>query len=141
LVRLGRAAGNGRGSWRLAAGLHRASLCASPVRAKPPEPARRLHSHCRRRGGAGMSNPILLVAAREFRQIAATRSFWITLLILPFALAIGPLASHFMEKPHTETVMLIDRSGQAVPAIAERIELEHQRQVLQSLSRYSESHD
>jgi len=88
-----------------------------------------------------MSNPILLVAAREFRQIAATRSFWITLLILPFALAIGPLASHFMEKPHTETVMLIDPSGQAAPAITQRIELEHQRQVLQSLSRYSESHD
>jgi len=88
-----------------------------------------------------MSNPILLVAAREFRQIANTRSFWVTLLILPLALAIGPLASHFMEKPHTETVMLIDPSGQAAPAIAERIELEHQRQVLQSLSRYSESHD
>jgi len=88
-----------------------------------------------------MSNPILLVAAREFRQIAATRSFWVTLLILPLALAIGPLASHFMQKPHTETVMLIDPSGQAAGAVAERIELDHQRQVLQSLSRYSESHD
>ena len=77
-----------------------------------------------------MSTSILLVAAREFRQIAATRSFWITLLILPLALAIGPLASHFMEKSHTETVMLIDPSGHAGPAIAERLELEHQRQVL-----------
>jgi hypothetical protein len=37
--------------------------------------------------------------------------------------------------------MLIDPSGQAAPAIVERIELDHQRQVLQSLSRYSESHD
>jgi len=88
-----------------------------------------------------MSNPILLVAAREFRQIAGTRGFWITLLIIPFALAIGPVASHFMQRPHTETVMLIDPSGQAAPAIAARIELEHQRQLLQSLSRYSESHD
>ena len=88
-----------------------------------------------------MNNPILLVAAREFRQIAATRSFWITLLILPLALAIGPIASHFMEKSHTETVMLIDPSGQAASAIAERLALDEQRRVLTSLSRFSESHD
>ena len=29
---------------------------------------------------------ILLVAAREFRQIAGMRSFWLTLLILPLAI-------------------------------------------------------
>lgn len=88
-----------------------------------------------------MNHPVFLVAAREFRQIAATRSFWITLLIVPFALAIGPVASHFMQKSHTENVMLIDPSGKAAPAISERIELGAQRQLLQSLSRYSESHD
>jgi ABC-type Na+ efflux pump permease subunit len=88
-----------------------------------------------------MSNPILLVAAREFRQIAATRSFWITLLILPLALAIGPIATHFMEKSHTQTLMLIDPSGQAAPAIAERLALDEQRRVLTGLSRYSDSHD
>ena len=37
-----------------------------------------------------MFQHILLVAAREFRQIAMTRSFWITLLILPAAFAVGP---------------------------------------------------
>jgi len=88
-----------------------------------------------------MNNPIFLVAAREFRQIAATKGFWITLLIIPLALAIGPIAGQLMQKSHTENVMLIDRSGQAAAAITRRIELDHQRQVLQSLSRYSESHD
>ena len=88
-----------------------------------------------------MTNPILLVAAREFRQIAATRSFWVTLLIIPFALAIGPLASHFMDKSHTARVMLIDPSGRAAPVIAKRIELDQQRDILTALSRYSESHD
>ena len=88
-----------------------------------------------------MTNSIMLVAAREFRQIAATRSFWITLLIIPFALAIGPIASHFMDKSRTETVMLIDRSGQAAPAIAAKLALDEQRRVLMALSRYSESHD
>ncbi len=88
-----------------------------------------------------MNHPIFLVAAREFRQIAATRSFWITLLILPLALAIGPIASHFMEKDHTQTLMLIDPSGQVAPAIADRLALDEQRRILNDLSRYSESHD
>ncbi|MBW8743348.1 MAG: ABC transporter permease [Sphingomonas sp.] len=88
-----------------------------------------------------MNSPILLVAAREFRQIAATRGFWVTLLIIPIALAVAPITAHFMQKDHTENVMLIDPSGQAAPAIAARIELDHQRQLLQSLSRYAESHD
>ena len=38
---------------------------------------------------------VLIVAAREFRQIAAMRSFWLTLLILPIALGLGPLAARF----------------------------------------------
>lgn len=88
-----------------------------------------------------MSSRILLVAAREFRQIAATRSFWITMLIIPLALAIGPIASHFMEKSRTETVMLIDPSGQIAPAIRQRLELEAQRDVLGALARYAERHD
>ncbi len=44
-----------------------------------------------------MIGRILLVATREFRQIAATRSFWVTLLILPLAFAIGPIASRFLD--------------------------------------------
>lgn len=87
-----------------------------------------------------MIQTILLIAAREFRQIAATRSFWITLLIIPVALAIQPVASHFMTKPHTETVMLIDHSGKAAPAITHALHLEEQRRLLTALSRYSERH-
>jgi len=83
---------------------------------------------------------ILLVAGREFRQIAATRSFWVTLLILPLAFAIGPLASRFLDKSDTQRVMLIDRSGGATAqAIAARIELDEQRRVLTQLSRFVES--
>ena len=88
-----------------------------------------------------MSNRILLVAAREFRQIAAARSFWITMLIIPLALAIGPIASHFMEKSRTETVMLIDPSAQSAPAIQHELELDTQRDVLGALARYARLHD
>lgn len=87
-----------------------------------------------------MMNHILLVAGREFRQIAATRSFWVTLLILPLAFAIGPIASRFLDKSDTQRVMLIDRSGgTTAQAIAARIELDEQRRVLTQVSRYVES--
>lgn len=88
-----------------------------------------------------MMNRILLIAAREFRQIAATRSFWLTLMILPLAFAIGPLASRFMDQSDTERVMLIDRTGGGVAAaITRRLDLDHQRRVLGALSRYVERH-
>lgn len=87
-----------------------------------------------------MMNHILLVAAREFRQIAATRSFWVTLLILPLAFAIGPVASRFLDDSNTQRIMLIDRSGGATAqAIAARIDLDEQRRVLTQFSRYVES--
>lgn len=89
-----------------------------------------------------MLQHILLVAAREFRQIAMTRSFWITLLILPLAFALGPLASRFIDKSDTETVMLVDQAGGAAgAAIRQRITLDEQRAVLDSLARYVRRHD
>ncbi len=88
-----------------------------------------------------MIGRILLVAAREFRQIAATRSFWVTLLILPLAFAIGPIASRFLDKSDTQRVMLIDRTGGGTArAITARLDLDEQRRVLTALSRYVESH-
>jgi ABC-type Na+ efflux pump permease subunit len=83
---------------------------------------------------------IFLIAAREYRQIAATRSFWITMLLIPFALAIGPLASHFMQKSGTETIMLIDPSGRVAPAIRYQLMLDEQRDILGALSRYARRH-
>jgi ABC-2 type transport system permease protein len=87
-----------------------------------------------------MIDHLLLVAAREFRQIAGTRGFWITLLILPLAIAAGPIIGRFLDKSDTQRVMLIDRSGREAAAIRRRIELEHQRDVLAALSRYAERH-
>lgn len=86
-------------------------------------------------------NNIFLVAVREFRQIAGTRSFWVTLLILPLAFAIAPLAQSLMGKDQIQRVMIIDRSGGgAGAAIAARIARDHDRDVLTRLSRYVERH-
>ena len=88
-----------------------------------------------------MTSRILLIAMREFRQIAATRSFWLTLLILPLVFAIGPLASRFMDRSETERVMLIDRAGgEAGRTIARRLELDQARRELAALARYVDRH-
>jgi ABC-type Na+ efflux pump permease subunit len=84
---------------------------------------------------------VLIVAGREFRQILGMRSFWLTLLILPLAFAIGPLAQKFIDKNGPDRVMIIDRTGGgAASAISGRIALEHNRDVLRELSRYVQRH-
>lgn len=89
-----------------------------------------------------MYSHIRLVAAREFRQIAMTRSFWLTLLILPLVFAIGPLASRFLDKSDTDSVMVIDQAGgSARAAIRQRIDLDGQRATLNALALYVRRHD
>ena len=88
-----------------------------------------------------MNSRILIVAAREFRQITRTRSFWITLLLLPLALAVGPVAQRFLHKDDADRVLVIDRSGGIeARAISDRFELDHGREVLTALSRYVQRH-
>jgi len=84
---------------------------------------------------------VIIVAAREFRQIAGMRSFWLTLLILPFAFALGPLTQRFLQKDEADRVMVIDRTGGAeARAITDRLNLDRDRTVLTALSRYVRRH-
>ena len=54
---------------------------------------------------------VLLVAKREMLQVLKLKSFWLTLLILPFALALGPLLADTLEKDEPTRVAVVDRSG------------------------------
>ncbi len=84
---------------------------------------------------------ILLVARREFRQIAAMKSFWLTLLLIPIALAIGPLLSGALEDDEPARVLVLDRAGgSASEAIEARFALEQDRWDLEALSRYVRRH-
>lgn len=86
-------------------------------------------------------NNILLVALREYRQITRMRSFWLTLLILPLAFAIAPLAQRFMEEVETDRVMIIDQGdGANAKALSDRLNLDEQRRILNALSRYVQKH-
>lgn len=84
---------------------------------------------------------VLIVAGREFRQILGMRSFWLTLLILPIAFAIGPLAQRFIDKNEPDRVMIIDRTGGSeAQALSTRLSLEQNRKLLTDLSRYVQRH-
>nr|WP_314445977.1 ABC transporter permease [uncultured Sphingomonas sp.] len=86
-------------------------------------------------------NNIFLVAIREYRQITRMRSFWLTLLILPLALAIAPLTQRFMGDDEADRVMIIDQDGGgAGRAIAERLRLDDDRRTMNALARYVQRH-
>lgn len=84
-----------------------------------------------------MIDNILLVAKREFRQIVAMKSFWLTLLILPAALAIGPLFARSLDEPESERLVIFDQSGgAAAQAMEDRFELENDRHVMRDLANF-----
>ncbi|MEI9891552.1 MAG: hypothetical protein WDN45_14575 [Caulobacteraceae bacterium] len=82
---------------------------------------------------------ILLVAARDFRQVVATRGFKVTLLIVPLAIGLSITASVFYAGPqYTVAYSVGDASGGAGARVERRLELDYQREVLRSLSAYAE---
>ncbi len=84
-----------------------------------------------------MMHNVLLVARREFRQIVALRSFWLTLMLLPIAIAIGPVLGDKLRDDDPTRVVVVDRAGGGTEAaLKTRFGFEEDRQVLDKLSRY-----
>ncbi|WP_379922891.1 ABC transporter permease [Erythrobacter sp. R86502] len=80
---------------------------------------------------------ILLVAKREMLQILKMRSFWLTLLILPAAVAIGPLMGESLADGEPTRVAVVDRSdADADAALAARFQMDETQYLLRELSRY-----
>ncbi len=84
---------------------------------------------------------VLLVAKREMLQILKLRSFWLTLLILPVALALGPLLGETLENRDPTRVTIVDRSGGARAAgIEAQFTFDEKRRLMGLLSRYVRRH-
>ena len=88
-----------------------------------------------------MINNVLLVAKREIRQILAMKSFWLTLLILPVALALGPILTRGLDDDEATRVALVDRSGGEIAEVIEaRFAFDEDSLTLRRLSRYVQRH-
>lgn len=83
-------------------------------------------------------NAMLLVAVREFRQICATRSFWITLFLLPLAIVLSQVSVRLLQPPAGVAVVIVDESGRFAPLIRNRIAFDQDRQVLNELAVYAQ---
>lgn len=80
---------------------------------------------------------ILLVAKREMLQIMKMRSFWLTLLILPAAIALGPLFGKSLADTEPTRVAVVDRSGAATAeSIRARFAADETQYLLRQLARY-----
>jgi ABC-2 type transport system permease protein len=79
---------------------------------------------------------VLLVAAREIRQVLGTRGFWVMLLIVPLAIAVSGFASSRLAPERSSAFTVVDRSGRFAPELEQRLELGYQQQVLRDLSTY-----
>lgn len=87
------------------------------------------------------SHNIWLVARREFAQVVALKSFWLTLLLIPVALALGPILGDRLSDDEPERVVVIDRAGgSAAAALQARFAFEEDRRTLDALSRYVRRH-
>lgn len=81
---------------------------------------------------------VLLVAAREIRQVLGTRGFWVMLLVVPLALAVSGFASSKLAPEQSSAFTIVDRSGRFAPQLDQRLELAYQQRVLRELSQYAE---
>lgn len=79
---------------------------------------------------------ILLVAGREFRQIVATKGFWVMLLIVPLVIGLSGFASSKLAPKPSVAYTLVDHSGRLEDRLERRLEQDYQRQVLRDLSSY-----
>lgn len=84
---------------------------------------------------------ILLVAIREYKQIASTRGFWVMLLVLPLVIGVTQIAGRFFRPQPNSAYVLVDASGQFETAIDRRLNLNYQRVELGAFSAYVQRWD
>lgn len=88
-----------------------------------------------------ISRNIRLIARREFAQVVKLKSFWLTLLLIPVALALGPLLGDTLDDDEPTRVVVIDRAGGgAAAALKARLAFEQDQRALRALSRYVRRH-
>ena len=79
---------------------------------------------------------VLLVAAREIRQVVGTRGFWVMLLVVPLAIAASGFASSKLAPERSSAYTIVDRTGRFGAELERRLDLGYQQRTLRDLSTY-----
>ena len=79
---------------------------------------------------------VLLVAAREIRQVIGTRGFWVMLLVVPLAIAASGFASSKLAPERSSAYVIVDRTGRFAPDLERRLDLGYQQRTLRDLAAY-----
>ena len=66
---------------------------------------------------------VLLVAAREIRQVVGTRGFWVMLLVVPLAIAASGFASSKLAPERSSAYTIVDRTGRFGAELERRLDL------------------
>jgi ABC-2 type transport system permease protein len=80
----------------------------------------------------------LLVARREYRQIANTRGFWVILLLVPLIIAGSQIAGRFLRPPSSDAYVIVDGTGTLSAQIEHRLKLQDQRRTLSDLAAFTQ---
>ncbi|HEY3950248.1 ABC transporter permease [Phenylobacterium sp.] len=83
-------------------------------------------------------NAKLLVALREFRQIISTRSFWLTMLLMPAAILISQISTRLIQPPPGIAVVVVDATGRYQAAIQQRFTFDRDQEALSDLGEYAQ---
>ncbi len=81
---------------------------------------------------------ILLVAMREYRQIASTRGFWVMLLVLPVVIGITQFAGRYFRPQTNSAYVMVDSTGLYAEPIEKRLVLNRERGFLIDLSGFAQ---
>lgn len=86
-------------------------------------------------------NGTLLVMQHELRQVAATRSFWLTILLPPIMIGLGFLSALALDRSDVPSLLIIDRAGGTVATgIERRIARDHGVATIEAIARYRQRH-
>lgn len=85
---------------------------------------------------------VLLIAKREMQQILKMKSFWLTLLILPLALATGPILADAVDDDEATRVSIVDQTGGSVKqAVEAHFDFDETQYLLRELAHYVQRYD
>lgn len=85
-----------------------------------------------------MTRPVALIASHEFLETVKSKSFLVSLVLIPLLIGFGMLIPQWLERQTatTRTVMAVDAAGGFAEALEQELARAHARQVMTTVNRH-----